>query len=632
MYETNYDKLSALGIDLKGKRTGQTKVVCPKCSTTRKHKRDPSLSVDIDTGAFNCHNSPCDFRGSVAVAKRPEKAYSKPVVWTNVTQLSDNLVNWFRQERGISQQTLIKMQIGEGLHWFFASKDRPAGEKNAIWFPYVRNGELINMKYRSSDKRFMLHKDAELIFYNLDSIKQSKTAYIVEGELDVLALVDIGIDPVISVPNGASMGKMDLRYVDNCIDDLEHLEKIVIATDDDLPGRALKDELIRRLGPERCWTVDFDAVNYEYNKALPPDKQKHLKDNNDVLLHAGRIALETLMLNAAPVPIKGIRDIKSLRNDVFDLFKKGMPPGAAINMRDEKGELLTFAPGQLTVGTGIPNHGKSEVVDQIICLLAVMYGWKFGIYSPENWPLVLHLSKLIEKLIGKQFSAAAGYTNRITPEEIEMALAFIEEHFFFIDPDEDDEEDMTLERILEYGKIMVKRFGINGFVIDPWNTIEHQVPPGMDGLSYISKALGKINKFDRKNGVHTFLIAHPTKLKKEKKRGSDKMDYPVPTLYDISGSANFRDKAFNGFSVYRDFEKGHTEIHFQKVKFKHQGHQGIWPCVYDVRNGRYRHVNDPPDMRNWITQGADPYIPPTITIDENSDIVIPTGDTDENPF
>jgi twinkle protein len=169
-------------------------------------------------------------------------------------------------------------------------------------------------------------------------------------------------------------------------------------------------------------------------------------------------------------------------------------------------------------------------------------------------------------------------------------------------------------------------------VIDPWNTIEHQVPPGMDGLSYISKALGKINKFDRKNGVHTFLIAHPTKLKKEKKKGSDKMDYPVPTLYDISGSANFRDKAFNGFSVYRDFEKGHTEIHFQKVKFKHQGHQGIWPCVYDVRNGRYRHVNDPPDMRNWITQGADPYVPPTITIDENSDIVIPTGDTDENPF
>lgn len=635
MYESNYDKLQALGIDLGRKRSGPTKVICPKCSAGRKHKKDPSLSVDIDTGVFNCHNAPCDFRGSVGfVAQRPEKVYTKPV-WTNHTALSEGLVKWFAS-RGISQQTLISMKISEAVQWFFAKKDVPAGNRWATLFPYFRNGECINIKYRSDDKRFMLHKDAELIFYNLDSLKDSKIAYIVEGEIDVLSVVEVGTLPVVSVPNGASMGKMDMRYLDNCIDAFDHIEKIVIATDDDLPGRALKDELIRRLGAERCWTVDFggsqqhpDVRWKDANEVLVGKYVPHL--NKLVNDGTGKIALQTVLENAVSVPIRGIKDVEDLVDSVFDVYNKGMPPGDAIGMRDDIGELLTFAPGQLTIGTGIPNHGKSEVMDQIMCLLAVRHGWRFGVYSPENWPLVLHLCKLIEKLIGKQFSASAGYTNRISPDEIRLALTFIAHHFIFIHPDDDDDEDMTLDRLIDYGKKLVKKYGIKGFLIDPWNSIDHQRPSDKNETEYISWALGKINKFDRQYGVHTFLIAHPTKMKKEKRSGSGKMEYPVPQPYDIAGSATFRDKAFNCFSVYRDFDKMVTEVHFQKIKFKHHGHHGVWHTVYDVRNGRYRHINDPPDMRNWITQGAAPYVPPTISPEDVPEIVT-HSETEEDPF
>jgi len=49
-------------IDIGNKNAGKTKTKCPKCSDTRKNKRDKSLSVDIDQGLFNCHN--CGWSGT----------------------------------------------------------------------------------------------------------------------------------------------------------------------------------------------------------------------------------------------------------------------------------------------------------------------------------------------------------------------------------------------------------------------------------------------------------------------------------------------------------------------------------------------------------------------------------------
>ncbi len=64
---------------------------------------------------------------------------------------------------------------------------------------------------------------------------------------------------------------------------------------------------------------------------------------------------------------------------------------------------------------------------------------------------------------------------------------------------------------------------------------------------------------------------------------------PVPTLYDISGSANFANKADLGIVVHRDWREGRTavEIHVKKVRFKSVGRVGIVPLYYDRATGRY---------------------------------------------
>ncbi len=185
------------GIDVSKVRGGKS--LCPKCSHTRKHKNDLCLSVDVDSGLFNCHNPGCEFKGC-AVDFKPKREYLKPA--PRLQKLSTQWVEYF-EKRGISNNTLLRFKITE-------AKDR-------VCFNYFRNDELVNIKYRSLDKQFALSKDAELIFYNLDAIKGESECIIVEGEIDCLTLHECGIYNVVSVPNGASKGNQKLEYLENTL-------------------------------------------------------------------------------------------------------------------------------------------------------------------------------------------------------------------------------------------------------------------------------------------------------------------------------------------------------------------------------------------------------------------------------
>lgn len=270
-----YDKLSDLGIKLT-RRGGQEKVKCPECSTTRKNKADKSLSVNITTGEYNCHN--CGWKGNVRAfeRKRDAKKYEKPDQnLLKSIELADKVEDWFKK-RSISRGTLDKFMI-------FSKKEfmpQTAKEENCICFPYFRDGQLVNIKYRDGKKNFKLVKDAELIFFNLQTIGEKKKVVITEGEIDCMAVYEAGISQdskkvstetgelteephpyseyaVVSVPNGASKGNQRLDYLDNCADWFIGLSEIIIATDNDEAGKMLKDELIRRLGVERCSTITY---------------------------------------------------------------------------------------------------------------------------------------------------------------------------------------------------------------------------------------------------------------------------------------------------------------------------------------------------------------------------------------
>lgn len=542
-----------LGIDISKVRGGKT--ICPNCSHTRKHKNDLCLSVDLQTGLYNCHNG-CGFKGSAIIYQKPKKEYVKPA--PRLEKVSEKIIKFF-EERGISNNTILRFGITEANEWM------PQFEKETqvICFNYYRNEELVNIKFRGAKKAFKMAKDAELIFYNLDSIKDESEVVIVEGEIDCLTMHECGIYNSISVPNGANKGNQKLEYLDNCWQYFENKTKIILAVDGDEAGNSLKEELARRLGKDVCYLVNYP---------------EGCKDANEVLLKYGKESVLNLVKSATLYPLEGEITIEEMGETLIDYYENGYPPGCAAGIQGFD-EYLTFVSGQLTMITGIPGSGKDEFVNNIITGLAINHDWVTGIFGYEEPPQIT-ATKLIEKFAGKSFGFRKDQSQRVSQNEFERGLLFVDKYFKLINTDE---VEATIDGIIEKAKQLVKRYGIKCLVISPWNCLEHNMERGESETSYISRVLGKLLSFIKKYGIHCFLIAHPTKLQKDKQTKK----YEVPTLYSISGSAHFFNKTHNGMSIYRDFETNIVDVYVQKVKWSWLGKLGFCSFRFDTYTRQY---------------------------------------------
>lgn len=551
------------GIEIPYNRTsGNVKVHCPQCRDQRHDKRDKSLSCDLATGMFNCHY--CGFSGCAAEREKEEwqkpfynpaplkhqkPSYKKPTR-TGSTSLSEKALEWFKG-RGISEKTLTAMKVTEGLEWM----PQKNGKANTVQFNYYHNGELVNTKFRTGDKCFKLCSGAELLPYGIDNIKGTKECIITEGEMDALSFIECGRTDVISVPNGANA---NLSYLDDYIEEyFDDKDVIYIASDTDTKGVELKDELMRRFGAERCRVLEYG---------------EGCKDANEHLIKFGRESLLKCLADAPETKIEGVFTIQDFEQSLDALFEFGMQKGVTIG-HDNFDRLCSFETKRLCIVTGIPGSGKSEFIDEIAERLNMRFGWRFAYFSPENAPLAYHASKLIEKFTGKKFDKQyLGYG------EYRQVKEHLEQDFFFISP----HNDFRLETILEKAKFLVRRKGIKALVIDPYNRLENQHSGGRNETLYISETLDRLTNFAQQNDILIILMAHPTKMQKNKDG-----ELEIPTLYDISGSANFYNKADFGIVVHRNRLENTVEIYVKKVKFRHLGECGMAQFKYNLNNGRY---------------------------------------------
>lgn len=550
-------------IDPQSKRT-----TCPECSHNRRKKEDKCVSWDLTNKRGYCQHCQAAF---FVYENKPEKIFVVPD-WKNITDLSDRALKWF-SGRGISQETLKDAKIYSDNEYM----PQHQKEVEVICFPFFRNDKQVNIKYRGAKKSFKLVSDAELIFFNHDVINQDyEDIIIVEGEIDALSFMEVGLKQVISVPNGA--GNVD--FIDSCINEFDNINNVYLATDSDKKGIELRDELARRIGFEKCLIVDF----------------KDCKDANEYLIKHGGLELGKTIENAINYPVKGIVKVNDIFADIKNLFENGIQPGKNIQIPsiDKK---ITWELGRLAIITGIPGHGKSELIDFLIARLNLIYGWKTAYFTPENYPLKFHYAKLYEKFVGKSFDKK--YSNT---DEFNIAYEYIRDNFFYIM----DEEDSSVDMVINSAKSLVKSKGIKILVIDPYNKLEHPQERGESETQYISRFLDKITTFAKFNNVLVFLIAHPTKMRK-----SDMGVYEVPNLYNISGSAHFFNKTDYGLTVYRNYnvEKASydntIELFVQKVKFKHLGETGAVSMKYVYTNGRFaenHEIQEEFDKSNWLIQ------------------------------
>lgn len=547
-----------------GKRSGKVKTFCPKCHMDRHDKRDKSLSVDLDKGVWNCHY--CSWAGHLEYDEQEKQKWMEQQPWYQRTKIrqkpvykkpkprphapmSAKAIAWF-SSRGISEKTLLELKITEGLEWM----PQKQGQANTVQFNYYHNGELVNTKFRTGDKCFKLVSGAELLPYNIDAIKGQKECIITEGEMDALSFYECGRHDVISVPNGANA---NLDYLDDYIEDyFDDKETIYIASDTDTKGVVLRDELLRRFGVERCRVLEYG---------------EGCKDANEHLMKFGRESLLQCIAAAPEIKMEGVFTVSDFEQSLDALFESGWQKGVTIG-HENFDRLCSFETKRLCIVTGIPGSGKSEFIDEIAERLNMRYGWRFAYFSPENAPLAYHASKLIEKFTGKRFNRQS-----LSYGEYKQVKEHLEQNFYFIAPT----DSYRVDNILEKAKYLVRRRGIKALVIDPYNRLESE-QGGRSETQYISELLDKLTNFAQRNDILIILMAHPTKQPKNKDGIIE-----APTLYDISGSANFFNKADFGIVVHRNRLENTVEVHIQKVKFRHLGECGTALFKYNLNNGRY---------------------------------------------
>jgi twinkle protein len=495
-----------------------------------------------------------------------KKEYTKPL--PRLEKLEKTTIEYFEKSRHISNNTLLRFKITDSIEWMPKAK----AEVLTINFNYYENDQLVNVKYRAKNKDFKLHAGGKLIFYNIDAIKGCEVLVIVEGEIEALTLYECDIHSVVSVPNGAGAGKLNLEYLDNCYDSFLNAKKIILATDGDAAGDGLRNELARRLGYERCYKIKYpdDLVV----KDAKTGEMRKCKDANEVLVHLGEDHVKYMIDNATEWPIVGVLNWDDLEDDILRFWEHGFPVGVALGIPGLD-DLLLFQDGQFTTITGIPGMGKSEFLDYMLAQAAKRYNIKTAIVSFENQPSSIHATKLMQKLSGKSFAFRNNPYNRMSQDDLKNSLAFSKEHFIFLNIAENDISiDGMLEKLME----LVRRKGIKFWVIDPWNYIELNKPPGITDTEHISQCLTKIKRFVGISGTHGFLVAHPTKMKKENGK------FEVPNLYSISGSAHFYNKTDNGICVHVDES---VFVYVQKVRFDWNGVKGYCEFTFDKETRQY---------------------------------------------
>lgn len=440
-------------------------------------------------------------------------------------------------------------------------------DKGALCFEYRERGQVIKRKYRKLPKEKFWQEPVgvESLFWNVDALHEAganeEVLVITEGELDAIAAIQSGATWTVSVPDGAppaTTGETDydskFKFILRDRAALGKVKRIVIATDGDAPGRKLRDELIRRLLPGRCSFVEYP---------------EGCKDLNDVLIKYGTAEVFKRITDAKPCPVVGLYKTSDYPPVDMELFKTGWP------LLDQ--HMLCFY-GEFMVVTGVPQHGKSTWVMQLLLQFAQQYGWRSVVFSAEM-PINPFMTSVLYRMHSN------GPLDCVTPEH----KAFIEDTFIWMgaNPDRKGQSpDFTLDWMMEMAQNAVDRFGVRVMVMDPWNEAEHSRKRDETLTEYVGRSIKELKAFAQRTGLILIVVAHPTKLPRSKVSG--KVEH-APDLYDISDSAHWMNKCDHGVVIWREFEPTpHTQIKVLKSRFAdYAGEPGIVKMKRDLISGRF---------------------------------------------
>jgi twinkle protein len=457
------------------------------------------------------------------------------------------------EDRGFDAEAFLGLELGVGV----SVKD-----PEAFAIPFREDGKLVGLQVRNAATFAIVEQlMGPGLFYNLDRASTPELAndpLIVTDRADrCWAAIYAGYARSVAVPTMAVDGSRR-ALVEQHEALWRDVSEVVLCTADDAAGRALREDLADAFGRRRCRWVRYP---------------KGLGSLSDVLRELGVEAVREAIDKAPWIPIPNIYSMSDLPepapNPAFDCGIAGL------------GEHYRLRRGDLAVFTGVPGSGKSSIVNEIAGRMALKHGWRTVFASFEQRPKPDH-RRALRTFHGQKLEIHMSAQERATADQ------WIERQFRFLVPHDDDET--SLDWLLETMEAAVCRFDAQLCVIDPWNELEHVRPPQMSQTEYTGCALRAIKRFAKVHRVHVIIVAHPAKLMRNA-RG----EYPKPTLYDIADSAHWYNKPDVGVVIWRDGPEARrpTQIVVQKSRYHSEiGRPGMIAGIWNEGTGRYTITDD----------------------------------------
>jgi hypothetical protein len=327
---------------------------------------------------------------------------------------------------------------------------------------------------------------------------------------------------------------------------------------------------------EKDYVKDDGFTLREAHSVIRSMYQNYIDQFNTASFDDAMSDREVSNILSSEIEAKDIITVNDVREDLEQSFERGLRGGESTHY-PELDKCFRFMKGEITTLTGIAGAGKSSILAQLLLFRAAFNKQKAVFLSMESYPPVFFYREFARTLIGKPVEHDA--KDRMTKQEYNRALEFINEHFYFLYPSKDDPSpDWVLGRFAE----AVVKYGIDTCVIDPVNTMTY------DYKSMIASNLTKYQRFSLQSNVHFFLAAHPRGIGK-KEDGT----YKEPTADEISGGVTYWQRTDNLLCFHRpklpvDFKDPICTLRSLKIKKSQlNGIPGVSEFVYDRRMGRY---------------------------------------------
>lgn len=438
--------------------------------------------------------------------------------------------------RGISRDTLEYLNVG-------------SDEKgNTVFRFYDTNDVLTMVKYRPArtitkgETKTWCQKNSDTtnLLFNMNRINVNQPLLIVEGEGDAMSAIEAGFYNTVSVPLGCG----NLHWIEENWEFLEQFDSIIVAFDNDEPGKKARKDIIYRLGSWRTKYIDYPEFKVTENNTKIP-----IKDMNDTLQAFGAGYVLSMIINAKDIPVTSVSDF----TDVDDLDISDMT-GVQTGIKPLDAELIKLFHGTLTILSGRPGSGKTSLIDQTIANTI-----------DNEYPVFLFSKEMPERMSANWFNfILAGRRNLVEKETTEgkkyhvvsfEAKEKIKQYYKSKLYIYKDTESNAIDDVMKSMEECVRKYGVKLLVLDNLMMLDLECSETEKNTAQTA-LVNKLIKFASKFNVSVVLIAHPRKTQDMR---SD------IEMYDIAGSSNIINLAMRSIGLRRVTEKERED---DKNKFR----------------------------------------------------------------